>query len=136
MEAKRINLSELANKYQAWMNCIKSGNKEWESKHEDRVNEMLGALPHGSGIDAGVKFDWHDSRVDKLVFTLGFHHMDEHGGYDGWTEHSVVVTPDFVSGFKIRITGRDRNMIKDYLHDLFYELFYTDIYYSRKKEIS
>ena len=44
-----------------------------------------------------------------------FHHMNDGGFYDGWTEHSVVVTPSLVYGFDTRITGRDRNDIKNYI---------------------
>lgn len=74
--------------------------------------------PSGSGLDAGT-FLCEESRGNVLVFCTSFHHMDEHGGYDGWTEHKVVVKPAFY-GIDIRITGRDRNQIKDYLGDLFH----------------
>jgi hypothetical protein len=47
--------------------------------------------------------------------------MTEGGMYDGWTEHTVVVTPSLAFGINIRITGRNRNDIKDYLHDVFHE---------------
>jgi hypothetical protein len=45
--------------------------------------------------------------------------MDEHGGYDGWTEHSIIVTPDLASGFDLRVNGRDRRDIKEYLAEIF-----------------
>lgn len=44
--------------------------------------------------------------------------MDEHGGYDGWTKHKIKITPTF-SGFDIYINGKNRDNIKDYLHDIF-----------------
>ncbi len=74
--------------------------------------------PRGSGIDNGT-FLGETSSKKKLVFVTAFHHMDEHGGYDGWTEHRVVVTPEF-QGFSLRVTGCDRNGIKDYLGELFH----------------
>ena len=44
--------------------------------------------------------------------------MDEHGGYDGWTEHKIIVTPSLVYGFELRVTGKDRNDIKDYIAEV------------------
>ena len=52
------------------------------------------------------------------AFTFGFHH-GRHGSYDGWTHHTAVVTPSF-DGINLRITGVNRNGIKQYLHDLFH----------------
>ena len=56
---------------------------------------------------------------NKIVISFGFHHMDENGMYDGWTNHDLIIRPDF-DGFKIKITGRDRNCVKDYLYELFF----------------
>jgi hypothetical protein len=46
--------------------------------------------------------------------------MDKTGMYDGWTNHSLIVKPSF-DGLNIRVTGRNKNYIKEYLADLFYE---------------
>lgn len=121
---QKINVKELAGKFNAFQNCVKSNNIEWKEKHEDSINAMLENLPHGSGIDAGVKFDWQSSNPEKLVFTFGFHHLNENGYYDGWTEHKAIITASLYFGIKINITGKDRNQIKDYLHDLFNEVFH------------
>jgi hypothetical protein len=45
--------------------------------------------------------------------------MNDGGFYDGWTEHTITVTPSFIGSMNIKISGRDRNQIKDYLHDVF-----------------
>lgn len=76
-------------------------------------------MPSGGGFDAGTTLDFDASNSRKLVFNTSFHHMDDCGGYVAWTHHSVIVTPEF-SGFHIRITGRDRNAIKDYIGDTFH----------------
>jgi len=120
---KKINIQKLAGVFQAYLNNVKLNNIEWKDKHEDIINDMLQAFPHGSGIDSGVKFDWHKSTSERLIFTLGFHHMDENGYYDGWTEHELIITPSLQFGYNLRITGRNRNDIKDYLHDLFTDIF-------------
>lgn len=78
----------------------------------------MSTAPSGSGIDAGTKLD-DSSTKDKLVFAFGYHHMDEHGYYDGWTEHTAVVKPSMCFGYDLRITGRDRNGIKEYLASVF-----------------
>lgn len=92
---------------------------------ERRANDIRTALakyvrdtaPSGSGIDAGIHLLPGQDMPRRLVFACDFHHMDEHGGYSGWTNHTAVVTPTF-SGIDVRITGRDRNQIKDHLGEL------------------
>ena len=121
-----INLSRLAGTLQAYHNCIASGKEDWEIKHKERIEAMFEALPHGSGIDSGVKFDWARSNGNKLVFSFGFHHMDDQGYYDGWTNHVLTVTPEFQSGYKMRISGPNRRQIKDYLFNLFGSIFYVN----------
>jgi hypothetical protein len=44
--------------------------------------------------------------------------MNEGGMYDAWTEHTIRVRPSLSSGFTLTISGRDRNEIKEYLHEL------------------
>lgn len=111
--------AELSSLLQAKRNCEKSNNTEWRDKHQESIDILCQLLPSGSGIDTGTSFDQDDSTADKLVFTFSYHHMDEHGGYDGWTDHKVIVTPSLAFGIDIKITGRNRNDIKDYLHDVF-----------------
>lgn len=123
---QKINVKDLAGKFHAYLNCVKSNNNEWKGKHEDSINAMLENLPSGSGIDAGIKFDWNKSTPEKIVFNFGFHHMNENGYYNGWTDHSLIITASLYFGINIRITGKDRNMIKDYLTDLFHEVFTTN----------
>ncbi len=107
----------IASAFTAYQNCIKSGNAELQAKHMERIELLVREwLPSGSGWDTGTKFDGGTS--DKLIFTGSFHHMNESGMYDGWTDHTVTVTPAF-DGINIKISGRDRNQIKDYLADLF-----------------
>lgn len=111
--------SAMAMMLQAIDNCKASGNKEWEEKHKDRLDWLVrNEMPSGSGIDTGTKLD-DESTPERLVFTCSFHHMDESGGYDGWTEHKVIVTASLVHGIFIRVTGRDRNDIKEYLHEVY-----------------
>jgi hypothetical protein len=124
---KKINVAYLAWMFYSWKNVY----SDFKDYYEEQVDSMLELLPSGSGIDSGVKFDWQRSTKDKLIFTFGFHHMDEHGGYDGWTEHMLVIRPDLQEGFTLTIGGKDRNHIKEYLYQLFGELFYHSVQDSR-----
>ena len=100
-------------------NCEQSGNSEWLAKHRDRIRTLVREhMPSGSGIDTGTTLD-DRSTPDRLVFVFSFHHMNEHGSYDGWTEHTAIVTPSLAFGLDVRITGRNRNQIKDYLHETY-----------------
>ena len=100
-------------------NCERSGNSEWLAKHRGNLVRVCRFLPSGSGIDNGTKLVEISTSPERIKLTCGFHHMDEHGGYDGWTEHAVYVTPSF-SGINVRVTGsNNRNDINDYLHDVF-----------------
>jgi len=105
----------------ALQNCRQTGYAKWADKHEEWiVDEVRGTGPSGSGIDCGTSFDFARSKPNKLVFVVGYHHMDDAGGYDGWTSHSIVVRPSLYFDIDIRITGKDRNGIKDYLADVFH----------------
>lgn len=84
----------------------------------ERLQIMQDELPSGSGIDCGTKIDLDESTDRKIVLTLSYHHMNDGGMYDGWTDHKIVLTPGFCC-FAIKITGRDRNSIKEYLADTY-----------------
>jgi hypothetical protein len=86
---------------------------------ESRIYKLEQLLPSGSGIDWGCKIDVENSSSDKVVIAFGYHHMDDGGCYDGWTEHKLIVKPKLWADFDLRITGRDKNFVKEYLHDLF-----------------
>lgn len=115
MTTKRPLYREISSLIQAIRNCEKAGNHEWFDKHHARLKTLLDMLPSGSGIDNGTRLEESACKSDKLVFTLGFHHMNENGMYNGWTEHVLTVTPSF-DGIDLHFSGRNRNEIKEYLH--------------------
>ncbi len=75
--------------------------------------------------DNGVTFDNVKSRGDYLVFNTAFHHMNDSGSYDGWTDHTVTLRPSFIGGFDMHITGRDRREIKEYIAQCFHDALNT-----------
>lgn len=110
----------LAGKFDAWKRCQETGN-DYAVNHLQRINEIMrDILPSGSGWDNATTFDFDHSTPEKLRMFGQYHHMDDGGGYAGWTEHTITVSASLVFGLDIRISGRNRNDIKEYLHDLFH----------------
>ena len=103
--------------YQAIASAISALPREWAEERLALIEREY--LPSGSGIDAGCKILVEESHKDRIVIQTEFHHMNEVGYYDGWTHHKIIVTPSLIYGFDLRITGRDRNGIKEYLGQLF-----------------
>lgn len=110
---------KLASKLEARRRCIQTGNMEWTLKHNNSIITLMEEAPRGSGLDQGITLQYDDSGDERLVFRTAFHHMDENGYYDGWTEHRVTVRPGF-TGLRITILGPNRNEIKNYLHEVFH----------------
>jgi hypothetical protein len=108
----------IASKLISMENCRKSSNDVWLDKHADALDAIMDNAPSGSGIDNGVKLLLEDCGRDKLVFQCDFHHMDEHGYYDGWSHHKVTVKPSLFHGITVSISGRNRNDIKEYLGEV------------------
>ena len=101
-------------------NCEKSGNIEHKKIAYTRLKEIEEEhLPSGSGIDNGTVICSSSSTPDKVIFTTAYHHMNEGGMYDGWTQHKITVTPTF-GGIDIKVGGKNRNDIKDHLAETFY----------------
>ena len=110
----------LARKMDAYIRCMETPDNDFTNKHKESIETLVYQyMPSGSGIDAGINFDFTNSTANKLVLTFSYHHMDESGYYDGWTEHKLIVTPSLAFGFDMKITGRDKNATKDYLYQTF-----------------
>lgn len=121
----------LANLVQARANCLAHDDiakLEWAERHTDRLESLVREhMPSGSGFDNGTQIDLDSSTGEKLVFITAFHHMDAHGGYSGWTDHTVTVRASLMYGFDVKVSGRDRNQIKDYIGDAFHSALSLDV---------
>jgi hypothetical protein len=53
--------------------------------------------------------------------------MDENGFYDGWTDHTITIRPDLVFQFDMRISGRNKNEIKDYIAECFFHALNAEV---------
>jgi hypothetical protein len=92
---------------------------QWLDIHADRLAQAgREFLPAGSGFDSGSIVNLDASRPGSIRLETEFHHMNAGGFYDGWTAHGVTLRPAF--GFPaLRVTGRDRDGIKDYIAETF-----------------
>ncbi len=121
-EMKRKWYREMASRVDAYHTCVKTGNTLWEEKHEARIVELLDMLPHGSGIDGTTDIALDKSSGEKLIILSSYHHMNDGGYYDGWTEFKVIVTPSLQFGARVKVTGsfpRRYADTRDYLHEVF-----------------
>jgi len=116
---KETVVSRLARAVDAHLRSVAHGNTEWTLKHEEEIERLMDLLPSGSGWDNGTKIDLDRSTGERIILYGGYHHMNESGMYDGWTEHEIWVRASLVSGIDLKITGRDRHEIKDYLYEMF-----------------
>lgn len=118
----------IAQTFAAYLNCEKSGNAEWLERHAEKIESILkDRFPRGSGFDCGTSFHWNDSKPERLVFTTSFHHRDEHGYYDGWSEHRITVRPSLVLGFTLTVSGKNRNGIKEHISEVFGDILDSDV---------
>ena len=119
---------EISRKISAIDNCIASNNTEWNLKHRQSLQALcLERLPSGSGFDSGTRINTDLSTPEKLVFNTSYHHMNDSGYYDGWTDHTVTVKASLAFGIDIAIYGQNRNDIKNYMHDLFRDALTTEV---------
>lgn len=118
---KRV-YQQLAQAVGAWRNCVKSGNEVWRERWQERIDQLIGNLPHGSGVDGETSFDYDTSKEDKLVIRSSFHFMNDNGMYDGWADFSLVITPSLQFGMSLHVGGafpKRHQDVKDYLHETF-----------------
>lgn len=97
----------------------KQVNEAFRPECEDRIGRLEYLLPRGFGVDSGCTIDVENSSSDKVIINFSWHHLNQDGYYDGWTDHKLIVKPKLWNDFDMRITGSNRNGIKDYLYDLF-----------------
>lgn len=130
----------LASSVGARLNCLADEKRtgkthEWTEKHAEAIEKNVkNFLPHGSGIDSDIVFDFYKSNAEKLVFHFSFHHMNENGFYDGWTDHTLTVKPSLQFDIDLSISGRNRNDIKEYLHQTFSAALVDLIDYDQEKK--
>lgn len=124
-----IALATLCQRYHNLANQFALGNYSMAEHCEEEAHRLVREyMPSGSGFDAGTELVIDACDSSCLVFKTAFHHMDEHGGYDGWTEHKVKVTAEF-GGFDVYVGGQNRNQIRAYIGDVFHDALSQEVSY-------
>lgn len=111
----------LALAMQARLNCKRLHDTAgWMHKHTATILKIINdTAPSGSGIDQGTKINFDKSTGEILIFDVAYHHMNDGGMYDGWTQHDIKVTGSMQFDFLLKISGPSQNQIKDYLADVY-----------------
>jgi hypothetical protein len=122
-------ISRIYRSLQAMDNCLNDNKPGWAKNHSYFLDDLeKNYLPHGSGIDSGCKID-RTFKEDQITIFVDFHNMDENGYYCGWSNFKLICKPEF-DGISMRITGKDKFFVKDYLYDLFDTVLNEEIEFS------
>jgi hypothetical protein len=115
---ERTVAQTFATAIQAHNNCKTAQNDIWLTRWELLMKWLTRQfMPSGGGFDSGTNLD-PSSNYRRLVFNTEYHHLNSNGYYTHWTPHVIRVWPDW-QGFKLTISGRNDNDIKEYIHECF-----------------
>lgn len=108
----------------ARLDCIETKNENWQDAHEYSIETLLKKhLPSGSGVDGETTIDYGKSKPDRIVINSSYHVMNEMGGYTGWIDYRVIVTPSLQFNFDLNIIGnfsaKKQLGLRDYLHGVY-----------------
>jgi hypothetical protein len=93
--------------------------KAWTDSASDTLRHIeRECLPSVDGFHRGTTIDRDESSPVRIVFRVDYHHATKAGFRDGWTQHRVILTPAF-NGFNLRVTGKNRDEIKEVIGELF-----------------
>lgn len=124
MGNKQTVIQAMVQAQEALNNSTKTGGLEWAERWKERLDQLLDLLPSGSGIDNGTIVI--ALTANALILSCEFHHMNDAGTYDGWTKHRLTFRPRLDGYLDVRVTGRNRGDIKDYLADTYLHALQAD----------
>jgi hypothetical protein len=101
--------------------------EEIETEEYDKIldimkNHMPVKLQFGKTF-----FDFERSTPEKLVFHMNYHHVDNHAVFNGWTMHTIIITPSLTSEIDIKVAGKDRDQCNGHIMDVFANCLTDDI---------
>ena len=96
--------------------------KNW-AKRAKELSLLQELLPNGNGIrgQEGLAEILPESTKKRIVIYTTYWHPNDSYETSRWTAHQVIITPSFEREINIRITGKNKDNVKDYLHDIFRE---------------
>lgn len=126
-------ISQLATAFASWHRAEDIGLPFVSEKHAEMIHFIdKELLPRGCGFDMGCNLDFQESKPNRIVIRTDFHHMNGAGFYTGWTDHKVVIRPSLAFGFEVKVTGQNRNLIKDYIADVFIQALMHEFDFTEK----
>lgn len=88
-------------------------------------------LPSCNMRNINKTFLHYSSSPKRLIFHTSYQHDDR-----TWTDHKVVVTPSLMyDAPDIKITGKNKNQINDYLHEVFAQGLRTILEYDKESDL-
>lgn len=122
---KRKLIEHIANHLMSLKNGLAKGElREERLAKLDEIQRHY--LPNGGGFNQGTRIDINKSTHDRIVFTTSYQHA-KNGLHDGWTDHTIIVRPSFVYNLDVKITGRNKNNIVDYIDEVFRDALLSEI---------
>lgn len=113
--------------YTALAQLVSADRQKNDSSTMQRIVEYVERyMPIGGGIE-NTRLVLAKSTESVLVFSCSFHHMNRNGFYDGYTYHEIKVSSSLTNEINIRITGKDRYDIKEYLDQIFFDALVQDV---------
>jgi hypothetical protein len=102
--------------------------KNW-AKRSKELSLLQELLPNGNGIrgQEGLAVILLESTEKRIVIETTYWHPNDSYETSRCTAHQVVITPSFEGEINIRITGKNENNVKKYLHDIFREALMNEI---------
>ena len=70
--------------------------------------------------------NYFDSSRNKIIINFDFNHFDELKSDIlpvKITKHKAIITPDFILGFKVKVTGIDYDNTIQYMEEVFQKIF-------------
>lgn len=117
----------------ALLNSVENGNPEWVTRWQTRIAKLVEVIPRGSGIDRAPRKRSDIEVMPSVIrFEIGYHHEDD-GGFYGWTDHVITIRPAF-DGLDVRVSGRNRRNVKDYLHEAMEHAFTRHVTWDEQKQ--
>lgn len=83
---------------------------------EKELALLVELLPIGNAIETECDLLLNSTKKRIVIFTAYWHPIMKE-----WINHQVIITPSFEGEIDIRVTGKNVNNIKQYLHDVFRE---------------
>ncbi|MFY7937382.1 MAG: hypothetical protein ACOVOQ_08395 [Flavobacterium sp.] len=88
-----------------------------------RLNPVI---KDGNRIEAGCVISLKSTKKRIVIDTL-YWHTNDSDETSRCTAHQVVITPSFEDEINIRITGKNEDNVKEYLHNIFRESLMSEI---------